>query len=105
MPKHNRGEVWLVDLGMVAKVRPCLVISIPNLVQDRALVTVVTHTTSTRGSRFEVPVRTRYLDAAGAFDAQSIVTVPEAKFLRKLGTLQPDQISAIQNAVRQWLKL
>ena len=48
-----RGEVWLVDLGMVAKVRPCLVISIPNLVQDRALVTVVTHTTSTRGSRFE----------------------------------------------------
>jgi mRNA interferase MazF len=105
MPKHNRGEVWLVDLGMVAKVRPCLVISIPNLVQDRALVTVVTHTTSTRGSRFEVPVRTRYLDAAGAFDAQSIVTVPEAKFLRKLGTLQPDQISAIENAVRQWLKL
>ena len=29
MPKKNRGEVWLVDLGMVAKVRPCLVISIP----------------------------------------------------------------------------
>ena len=25
MPKQNRGEVWLVDLGMVAKVRPCLV--------------------------------------------------------------------------------
>ena len=38
---------------MVAKVRPCLVISIPTLVKDRALVTVVTHTTSTRGSRDE----------------------------------------------------
>jgi mRNA-degrading endonuclease toxin of MazEF toxin-antitoxin module len=25
-----KGEVWLVDLGMVAKVRPCLVLSIPN---------------------------------------------------------------------------
>ena len=49
MPKQNRGEVWLVDLGMVAKVRPCLVISIPARVEDRALVTVVTHTTSTRG--------------------------------------------------------
>jgi mRNA interferase MazF len=24
----KRGEVWLVDLGMVAKIRPCLVISI-----------------------------------------------------------------------------
>ncbi len=38
MPRQNRGEVWLVDLGMVAKVRPCLVISIPALAQDRALV-------------------------------------------------------------------
>ena len=46
MPKQNRGEVWMVDLGMVAKVRPCLVISTPAFVQDRALVTVVTHTTS-----------------------------------------------------------
>ena len=46
MPKQNRAEVWLVDLGMVAKVRPCLVISIPALVQDRALVTVVMHTTT-----------------------------------------------------------
>ena len=56
MPRQNRGDVWLVDLGMVAKVRPCLVISTPARVQDRALVTVVTHTTSTRGSRFEIPV-------------------------------------------------
>ena len=76
MPKQNRGEVWLVDLGMVAKVRPCLVISIPARVQDRALVTVVTHTTSARGSRFEIPIRTRFLDT-GVFDAQSLVTVSD----------------------------
>lgn len=37
MPRQNRGKVWLVDLGMVAKVRPCLVISVPALAQDRAL--------------------------------------------------------------------
>lgn len=36
MPKQKRGEVWLVDLGMVAKVRPCLVISTRAFVQDRA---------------------------------------------------------------------
>ena len=104
MPRQNRGEVWLVDLGMVAKVRPCLVISIPTLTQDRALVTVVTHTTSTRGSRFEIPIRTRFLDT-GAFDAQSLVTISEAKFLRKLGNLQPDQLSEVEDAVRQWLRL
>ena len=105
MSKYNRGEVWLVDLGMVAKVRPCLVISTAAFVQDRAIATVVTHTTSTRGSRFEVPIRTRFLDTAGAFDAQSIVTIPEVKFLKKLGTLPPDQLSAIEDAVRQWLKI
>jgi mRNA-degrading endonuclease toxin of MazEF toxin-antitoxin module len=28
--KVVRGEVWIVDLGMVAKIRPCLVLSLPN---------------------------------------------------------------------------
>lgn len=42
MQNQNRSEVWLVDLGLVAKVRLCLVISTPVLVQDRALVTVGT---------------------------------------------------------------
>ena len=28
MPKASRGEVWLVDLGLAAKVRPCLVVSV-----------------------------------------------------------------------------
>ncbi len=104
MPKRKRGEVWLVDLGMVAKVRPCLVISTRAFVQDRALVTVVTHTTSTRGSRFEISIKTKFLDI-GAFDTQSLITVSEAKFLRKLGDLLPDQLSAVENAVRQWLEL
>ncbi len=29
MPNPVRGEVWLVDLGMAAKVRPCVVLSVP----------------------------------------------------------------------------
>ena len=52
--KPIRNEVWLVDLGMVAKVRPCLVLSIPaDEGTDRVLTAVVPHTTSTRQSRFE----------------------------------------------------
>ncbi|MEH2167669.1 MAG: type II toxin-antitoxin system PemK/MazF family toxin [Nostoc sp.] len=54
MNSPNSGEVWLVDLGYTAKVRPCLIISIPALEQDRALTTLIPHTTSLRGSRFEV---------------------------------------------------
>ncbi|MCL1489374.1 MAG: type II toxin-antitoxin system PemK/MazF family toxin [Pseudanabaena sp. Salubria-1] len=34
MNSPYRGEVWLVDLGYVAKVRPCLVVSIPALDRD-----------------------------------------------------------------------
>ncbi len=82
MPSPDRGEVWLVDLGLAAKVRPCLVLSIPATgPNDRALATMVAHTTSTRGSQFEVAIRTRFLKP-DAFDAQNLVTVPHAKLIR-----------------------
>ena len=25
----KRGEIWMIDLGMAAKVRPCLILSVP----------------------------------------------------------------------------
>ena len=93
MPSPNRGEVWLVDLGYAAKVRPCLVLSIPAGDEDRALATLVLHTTSTRTSRFEVNIKVSFL-REGAFDAQNLVTIPHANLIRKLGTLQPSQVSA-----------
>jgi mRNA interferase MazF len=104
MPNPDRGEVWLVDLGYAAKVRPCLVISIPALDQDRALVTLVAHTTSPRSSRFEVNVKTNFL-RAGVFDAQNLVTIPHAKLIRKLGVLSPTQLSTVENMLRFWLGL
>ena len=56
MPRADRGSIWIVDLGLVAKVRPCLVLSVPADPQDRVLVTVVAHTTIVQGTRFEVDV-------------------------------------------------
>jgi mRNA interferase MazF len=35
MPKPNRGEVWVANLGIAAKTRPCLILSIPLEPQDR----------------------------------------------------------------------
>jgi mRNA interferase MazF len=104
MINPSRGEVWLVDLGMTAKVRPCLALSIPVLDQDRALVTVLAHTTSPRGSRFEVDVKARFL-RPGVFDAQNLVTTPPAKLIRKLGKLSATQLTAVEDAVRLWLGL
>ena len=50
----SRGEVWMFDCRMAEKVRPVLILSIPFADTDRALVTVVFHSTALRGSQFEV---------------------------------------------------
>lgn len=100
-----RADVWLVDLGMVAKVRPCLVLSIPaNDDNDRVLTTLVPHTTSTRNSRFEARSNVRFLKP-GAFDAQNIITIPTVKLIRRLGTLPDDQMTQVEDTVKLWLGL
>ena len=104
MPTPKRGEVWLVDLGLAAKVRPALVLSIPAGEADRALVTLVPHTTSLRGSRFEVPVPVPFL-RPGGFDAQGLITIPHAKLIRRLGLLQASQLKQVEQGVTTWLGL
>ena len=94
MPSVSRGDVWLVDL----------VLSIPLTEVDRTLVTLVPHTTSSRGSRFEVPASGKFL-RPGAFDAQNLVTIPTVKLLRRLGHLSAGDIHSVENAVRFWLGL
>jgi mRNA interferase MazF len=102
MTAPERGEVWLVDLGMAAKVRPCVVVSIPVLDTERALTTSIAHTTSSRGTRFEVPLPVPFLKA-GVFDAQNMITVPHAKYIRSLGKLNATEMEAIEDAVLLWL--
>ncbi len=104
MKPPNRGEVWLVDLGLAAKVRPALVLSVPAGDADRALVTLVPHTTSPRGSVFEAAVTVPFL-RAGVFDAQSLVTIPHAKLVRSLGRLTASQLAAVELVVCLWLGL
>jgi mRNA interferase MazF len=105
MANPLRGEVWLVDLGMVAKIRPCLIFSVPAAgPNDRVLATVVAHTTSARGSGFEVAVPARFLQP-GVFDAQNLISIPHAKLVRRLGVLTPDQMDAVSVVVRKWLGL
>ncbi len=94
----------MVDLGLAAKVRPAVVVSIPASDADRALVTMVPQTTSPRGSRFEATVSVPFL-RAGVFDAQNLVTIPHVKLVRLLGKLSAVQLTIVERAVCLWLGL
>ena len=87
---------------MAAKVRPCVVLSIPIEEFDRSLVTVIPHTTALRESRFEISVPVRFL-RPGAFDSQGIVTVPTVRLMNRLGTLTADQLRMVETGVCAWL--
>jgi mRNA interferase MazF len=97
-----RGEVWLFDLGMVAKTRPVLVMSVPYGDVDRALVTVVPHTTELRGSPFEIPIPAPFL-RQGAFLVQGMSTYPKAWAIRRIGILNRLQMAEVEVGVRKWL--
>ena len=85
----------MVDLGLAAKVRPCIVISVPLEESDRSLVTLIPHTTSLRQSRFEIAASPRFL-RPGAFDAQGIVTVPTVRLMNRLGSLSAEPLTLIR---------
>jgi mRNA interferase MazF len=98
----ERGEVWQVDFGITQKVRPALIISIPYADQDRALIGVIPHFTSTRGSQFEVSVPTRFL-SDGAFLVQGLQALPPKYFLRQLGVLSPEQLQRVERVLLLWI--
>lgn len=100
----KRGEVWLCDLGFAAKVRPCLVLSVLPEATDRALIALVPHTTSVRGTRFEVAIPKNFLKT-GAFDAQGLITVAPPRLVRKLGELSASEVATVEASVRTWLSL
>lgn len=98
----KRGEIWLADLGLAAKTRPVLVLSVPFSDSDYALRTVVPRTTSMRRSAFQVEVSVSGL-RLGAFNVQGLMGIPPSKFIRRLGTLQSAQMRLIEDTVKEWL--
>jgi mRNA interferase MazF len=88
MPRAKRGEIWMADLGLAAKVRPVLVLSVAYEGQERAIVSYVIHTTSLRDTQYEVRHETRGMPN-GAFDAQGLGSIPEIKLERRVGHWVP----------------
>lgn len=100
----RRGDIWMIDLGMAAKIRPCMILSVAFRDNERAVVTYVARTTTLRGSRFEVTHQAP-LFKPGAFDGQHIGTVPSVKLIRHLGRVSDTTLGEVEAAVRAWLGL
>jgi mRNA interferase MazF len=86
MARPSPGEVWLVDLGMAAKVRPCLILSDYPAPDELALIVLVPHTTAVRGNRWEFPLSKNFLKP-GAFHLQQVQPVSLPRLERRLGFL------------------
>ena len=98
MPVVNRGEVWSIDFGMAAKVRPAVLLTGPPAPDDLDLVTVLLHTTALRGNKWELSIPKPFLKP-GAFHVQQIQTVSTVKLERKLGSLTLDEMQLVLDAV------
>ena len=85
MARARRGERWLIDLGLVQKTRPCLVLSIEFLDHERAVVTYIPRTTHLRQTRFEVPHRAAIVLAQ---HPDLAIASPQPGALRKLARTQ-----------------
>jgi mRNA interferase MazF len=94
----------MADLGIVAKVRPVLILSVEYQDNEREVVTYVIRTTSIRGTQYEVLHETRGM-LAGAFDAQGIASIPDVKLERHLGVVNETTLTKVEEAVCTWLGL
>ena len=102
MPVVNPGEVWMVDFGMAAKVRPALLLTGAPADDELDIVTVLLHTTALRGTRWEVSISKPFLKP-GAFHLQQVQTVSMVKLERKLGALSADELKGVREALARRL--
>ena len=104
MPVVNRGEIWMVDFGMAAKVRPALLLTGAPADDELDLVTVLLHTTALRGNRWELHIPKPFLKP-DAFHLQQVQTISTVKLERRLGALTAGEMKTVEPVLMKRLAL
>ena len=104
MPRTSPGEVWIVDLGLAAKVRPCLVLSDYPADDELSLLMIIPHTTAVRNNRWEVPIPKTFLKT-GVFHLQQLQSVPIVRLQRKIGELTDEELRLVRSRLVELLHL
>jgi mRNA interferase MazF len=95
----TRGEIWLAQVGR--KARPVLVVTRPEVIEVRSLVTVAEVTTSRRGHAAEV----EFDHAAVGLERESVVncdglhTIAQSSLTSQVGTLDGDAMERVCRAI------
>jgi len=104
MKRTLPGEIWRVDFGMAAKVRPALVLSDFPRDEELALLVVIPHTTAVRGNRWELALPKPFLKP-GVFHLQQIQPISLAHFDARLGVLTPEEFKRVKETLVRLLNL
>jgi mRNA interferase MazF len=105
MKRTLPGEIWRVDFGLAAKVRPALILSDFPKDDELALLVVIPHTTAVRGNRWELNVSKPFLKSPGVFHLQQMQPISLARFESRLGALTPDEFKRVKQALIRLLNL
>jgi mRNA interferase MazF len=96
------GEVWMVDMGMVGKVRPAVVVLDDSVPVERAIIVHVPVTSKNRGSELEVSLgHLRFLTPESVANVQGIGSLPRTRFERRLGVLPSADLGRIRGALKR----
>ena len=104
MKRTLPGEIWRVDFGLAAKVRPALILSDYPRDDELAPLVVIPHTTAVRGNRWELTLPKPFLKP-GAFHLQQIQPLSLARFDAQLGVLTPDEFKRVKETLVRLLNL
>jgi mRNA-degrading endonuclease toxin of MazEF toxin-antitoxin module len=96
----KRGEIWRVNLGGEGKIRPCLLLTETPREDELRLFTIVAHTTSVRGNRWELEIKKPFLLTPGAFQFQEIHTVRIGRLLNRIGALSEGEMRQVERHLR-----
>ena len=106
MTSFSRGDVVSVDLGVIAKVRPCVVVSIARPDSQRNMSIVVPMTTEKRGGECEVDFpKPPWLKQPGVINVLGIAGVDNARIERRLGTFPTVKLKEIETVLRRAMAL
>jgi len=100
------GEVWFIDLGMVAKPRHALVLAAQTDAR-LALASVVLITKQFENTPYEVTLpRVPWLQEQSYINVQSIQPVKFTEFIRKApGKFDARVLGDVQAGLKRWLRL